>query len=112
MPFYMREGGQFHLHDQWRPKPDPDGVHRGGYEADPNADTIMHSSERVGIAYAKLPDRIHVFTHGTEAGMKAWVESHNEHSPHKALLKVFGQETDPAVLNKAIVDPKYFATLL
>ena len=90
--FYTKEGGQFHLH---------------GSEG-----TLVHSSKDVAIAYCKLPNRMHVFTHGTAEGMQKWVALHNSASPHKASLKVFSQDVPTEVLNKAIQDPEYFATLL
>jgi len=108
---YKQHGGQFHFHD--------DLVKMAGdnplYDALGNhmrEEQLVHSSTEVAIAYCQLADRTHVFTHGTAEGMRAWVEAHNAHSPHKATLKVFDQKTTAETLNKAIVDPIFFATLL
>jgi len=109
--FYKQENGQFHFHDDLvkmkdgQPLLDEQGQHI-------REEKFVHSSAKVGIAYCQLPDRLHIFTHGTAEGMKAWVEAHNAHSEHKATLKVFDQSTSATALNKAIVDPEFLGTLL
>lgn len=109
--FYKQENGQFHLHDDLvkmkdgQPVVGEDGQHA-------REETRVHSSKEVGIAYCQLPDRLHIFTHGTAEGMKAWVEDHNAHSPHKATLKVFDQTTSVETLNKAFVDPEVLGSHL
>jgi len=106
--YYTQEGGQFHFHDDLV---NTEGVL--GQDGQPmREEKLVHSSKEVGIAYCQFPDRMHVFTHGTADGMKKWVEAHNAHSPHKAILKVFGQNTPAETLNKAIVDFEFFATLV
>src|SRR5512135_101609 len=109
--YYKQENGQFHFHDDLvqmkdgQPAVDKDGQHV-------REENLVHSSERIGIAYCQLEDSMHAFTHGTEEGMQQWVEAHNAHSPHKAQLKILDQNTSTDVINKAIVDPAFFATLL
>ena len=122
---YKQENGQFHLWihhtkvgEDGKPILDEKGNHQ--FEEDQrlsqtvNADGKLapHSSTSVGVAYCQLPDRLHIFTHGTVEGMQKWVEAHNAHSPHKATLKVFSQSTPVDVLNKAIADGKFLATLI
>jgi hypothetical protein len=105
--FYKQEGGKFHLFNDVE-KADEKGEVKTTSE-------FTHSSEQVAVAWCRVPEqqnRMHVFTHGTLEGMQKWVEAHNGHSPHKAVLKVFDQSTPVMVLNKAISDPEYFATLV
>jgi hypothetical protein len=125
METYKQEGGQFHLFlhhplvgEDGKPMLDKHGNHRleqdqrHAQTVDVEGNLVPHSSVEVAFAYCQLPDRIHVFTHGTAEGMKKWVEIHNEHSPHKASLKVFDQSIPPEVVTRAITDHAFFATLL
>ena len=102
--YYKHNAGQFHLFDDVA-KED------GSVEENKH----IHSSDQVAIAWARIEsqnNRIHVFTHGTLAGMQEWVKAHNAHSEHQASLKVFDQNTPVATINKAISDPEFFSTLL
>jgi len=126
---YKQEGGQFHLwvhhtklDEAGKPVLDKKGNPIREEEqrlsetldpSDPNRERIIyHSSTEVGVAYCQLPDRLHVFTHGIAEGMRKWVEVHNSHSPHKASLKIFDQRTSVDVLNRAIRDSEFFASLI
>lgn len=109
---YKQENGQFHLHDDLV-KHGPDGapvVDAQGEHV--REEKLVHSSAEIGVAYCQLPERLHIFTHGTVEGMKAWVDAHNAHSPHKAVLKVFDQSTPEETLNNAILDPSFLAGLV
>ncbi len=111
--FYEQAGGHFHLRDRLVQHKDGEPIRdQEGTFVYETSHSLIHSSVSVGVAYCQLPDRIHVFTHGTEEGMRKWVEAHNAHSPHKATLKIFDQNTPVGILNKAIVDPVFFTTLL
>lgn len=122
---YKQENGQFHLwihHTKLDAEGKPVLDEKGNHQLEEeqrlaqtvNADgkIVPHSSAAVGVAYTQLPDRLHIFTHGTVEGMQKWVAAHNAHSEHKASLKVFSQATPLDVLNKAIVDGKFLATLI
>jgi diketogulonate reductase-like aldo/keto reductase len=89
-------------------------------EAREEKETHVHASAQVAIAYAVLDGgkRVHLFTHGTPEGMKAWMAAHNKACPeeHRATLKLL---SDPLVINKAISEQRdenghfaYFASLL
>jgi hypothetical protein len=109
--YYKQEVGHFHFHDDLVKMVNDQPLF--GPTGEPlREEALVHSSVEVAIAYCELPDRIHVFTHGTAEGMVKWVETHNSHSPYKAKLKVFGQDTSVETINKAIVDPQFFSTLL
>lgn len=122
---YKHENGQFHLwihhtkvDHEGKPVLDAKGNHQFEEEqrlsqtVDAAGKVVPHSSEAVGVAYTQLPERLHIFTHGTAEGMKRWVEAHNKHSEHKATLKVFDQKTSVETLNRAIVDGEFLASLL
>jgi len=116
--FYLKESGKFHFHnDLPKLNTDPKSENNDKPPLDESGNHVLesklvHSSPEIGIAYCQLEDRIHIFTHGTADGMKAWVEAHNSHSPHKAILKIFDQSTPVEVINKAIIDHSFFASLL
>lgn len=128
---YHRTGGQFHLHTDI-PKLhkvgvfDEDGepvmkkgkqvlreeVMRDADGKEVQEEIFVHASAEVAVAFTRLPDRIHIFTHGTAEGMKEWAGLHNAHSKHKAELHVFDQSTPEEVLNAAIRNPEELAKLL
>jgi hypothetical protein len=104
--FYRQEGGKFLFYNE---------VEKGiGDELHPGVE-LVYGSEKVAIAWC-FPDddhrRVHIFTHGPLKTMVEWVKVHNTHAWQKAALKSFDQNTPVMVLNKAINDPEYFATLL
>ncbi len=106
--FYKKEGGKFHLFNDVENGVDEKGQPKIESE-------FTHASEKVAVAWTRIEEqqnRVHVFTHGTPEGMQKWVQLHNGHSPHKAVLKVFDQSTPVEILNKAIVDQAFFATLI
>lgn len=122
---YKQTDGQFHLwvhHAKVNARGEPvfDAKGNREYESEQRhsqtanfaGELVPHSSESVGIAYTQLEDRMHVWTHGTAEGMRLWAKAHNEHSEHKAQLKIFDQKTSLETLNRAIQDPVFFATLL
>jgi hypothetical protein len=96
---YQKGNGQFHLYRST------------GEEGSLIGETqLVHSSERVAVAYCQLDDRLHIFTHGAADGMKQWAATHNASaSPHKASLKEFGQDASVDVVNAAIADPAELA---
>lgn len=109
--FYKQEAGQFHLHDDivkhedGKPVVGPDGEHV-------REQALVHSSKEVAVAYCQLPDRLHIFTHGTAENMRKWVKAHNDASPHTASLKIFSQSTPLEVLNRAFVDATFLGSLV
>jgi hypothetical protein len=107
--FYTQAGGQFHLN---REKNEQDLKNPALVGDAPTL--IEHSSEQVAVAYVKLPDRLHIFTHGTAAGMQGWLTTHNSvcKPGHQATLKLFDQSAPIATVNKAIEDPEFLSTLL
>ena len=109
--YYKKDGEQFHFFDDLVKMNGEQPVvdEKGEFVRE---ERLVHSSSEVGVAYCQLPDRLHIFTHGTAEGMQKWVEVHNSHSPHKASLKVFGPTTPAEVLNKAIVNSVFLSVLL
>lgn len=109
--YYKQANGQFHFFDDLvKMVGDQPVLNENGEHV--REEKLVHSSEAVAVAYCQLPDRMHVFTHGTADGMAKWVELHNSHSPHKATLKVFGQKTPAEVINQAIVNGAFLKSLL
>lgn len=97
---YKQQGGQFHLYNEVM----KDNV---------AAPELTHASAEVLVAWCRLDDgRVHVFTHGDPDRIYDWVKAHNKVSPHTATLKAFDQTTPLDVLNQAISDPTFFATLV
>lgn len=98
---YQKSGGQFHLYRS---------IGEEGSLVDKTE--LVHSSDRVAVAYCQIDDRLHIFTHGTADGMKQWAAAHNASSPRKAALKEFGQDASVDVVNAAITDPAALARCL
>lgn len=100
-PVYQKTNGKFHLYRS-----------TGEEGSIVGKSVLVHSSERVAVAYCQLEDRLHIFTHGTADGMKKWAAAHNASSPHQASLKEFGQDVPVDVVNAAIADPEALARCL
>lgn len=117
---YTQSAGQFHFfHDVGKFELNADGEQVP--VLDDKGEQVMeevyvHSSPEIAVAYARLKDKLHIFTHGPHEGtngMKGWMAAHNTPTQkHQAELRVFKQGTPPEVLTAAITDWKALAALL
>lgn len=96
-----------------------DGVYKFHHTIEPTGDEklakseVAHASLAVCVAYLpKEGEPPHIFTHGTPEHMVHWMEEHNAHSEHKAVLFTFPGGTPADAINAAVADPKVLASFL